>query len=370
MGDKLSFDLRVSKDGLVDLYLINGNSEINCSEVVKDYYELQEEEIIEFEMEECQVMNFFHNRKRLVLLFDGSSYTIVDENGSVIFGSIEYIEFSRNERYFIIMDSEFEEYCVYSSDTAEPEIKSASPIEYYSRFDIFIYESDFGIKSSFYAGDLYSIVYIEEDKHGFLSESIDAIILSPIYYDGDSILMFASNTVDPIKHYIDKYSIHKFNRNQWFIINLHEKQYELIFENGNCVYFEKNLVLSAFNFRNDEVIFEINDIENEQKFIILDRFYSFLRQKENVISNIITRVDLIDFEPTSEYHYLENNCIGDFLVVFLERGRPELLSVLIYWGEDEVWKLSVPKGLKKDPLLCLKYALLECSSKKSSMVLT
>lgn len=370
MKKKLILEWRESKKGISELFMNNGISEINCNELVKDHCELNHEDAVVLLRDECQALNFTHEGKMLVLLYDGSSYFIVDENGKFIFENIDFIQFDRSKNYFTILNEELDQYCIYYHTTDYPEFTSNSPIEYYHRFDIFIIDGEFGSKV-IHEGEEYNISSVVDKKTNYIDyEHDNEVILTDLYdYDEDSILIFASKVENPKNIYLENYNVIPLKNGDWLIINQCEGYLQIISKNKRCIDLSDDLTLKALQPWARDVIFEIEIKQTKEKFLVIDNFQNLLKTKIHEIlpqtlqSNIIENTPL--FLSASEYFIFQNKPLGDFLLIYSDSKIHGNTRVTIFWTlEEPPLIFEVPNELSKNPLLCLQYGFVDQSSLK------
>ena len=367
MNNRLTLEWRALSNDNSELYLINNEREINCSELLSDHYDFEEENEIELDKQNSEILNLRVNDKRLVKIFDGSNYTIIDENGKIIFDYLEHVEFNNNSSYFSSYNSNSEEYCLYSISNSEPEFTSESEITYDSAFDIFHIENEFGNPEVIHRGDIYSVKPVLNGLTSVLNNDYSEIILTPVHdTKEDSILLISSNNQLPKEYFLEKYSTIASPNHEWIIINQYGEHFELIFGDGNCIRFEKNLFVTNFSLNRGELIFVIHNSLNNEQFLISDEFEKLLENEIYLINNDIISNPNFPFLSASDYFIFENNIIGNFLIIFNESKRSDYQVARIYWDAKNIWDFEVPIEQTKDPLLCLQYALIEQSNLRNT----
>jgi hypothetical protein len=367
MNNQITLEWRELTSGNSELYLICSELEINCTELIRDhYYYFEYNEIVELDKDEIKILDKTINNKRLVQLFDGSNYTIIDETGKIIFDHLEYIEFINDSSYFLSYNSYSNEYCLYSISNTEAEFTSEFEITYDSKYDIFHMENEIGNHEVIYQGVRYSSKQVlERDHYTFKSKDIE-IILTPIDdVEDDSILLVSSPNQLPNKYFLEKYSIISSYNYEWIIINHFGEQFEIILGDGNCIRLEKNLSIATFSLSPEELIFAIQNDQKNEIFLVVDEFEKILKLEISYIStDIILRYNHF-FLPAKEYFLIENKVVGNFLIIYGESKRSDYQFATIYKDSENIWDFEVPIEQTKDPLLCLQYAFIEQSTLKN-----
>lgn len=365
MNNKLTLEWRELSNENSELYLICSELEINCTEIIRDhYYYFENNEVVELDKDETTILDKTVENKRLIQLFDGSNYTIIDETGKIIFDCLEYIEFIGDSGYFLSKNSN--EHCLYSIYNTEPEFTSEFEITYDSEFDIFHIENELGNHEVIYRGARYnSKPLIGDEPYPFKSKNIE-IILTPIDdIAEDSILLISSPNRLPKKHFLEKYSIISSYNYEWIIINQFGEQFEIILGNGNCIRLEKNLSVTTFSLSTEELIFVIHNVQKNENYIVVDEFEKTLKLDTNYIStDIILRYNHF-FLPAKEYFLIENKVVGNFLIIYSKSKRSDYQFATIYKDSENIWDFEVPIEQTRDPMLCLQYALIEQSTLKN-----
>lgn len=375
MEKKLILEWRESKKGISELFMNNGISEINCSELVRDHCELAHEDTVVLERNVCQTLNFTHEGKKLILLNDGVYSYIVDENGEFIFDSLEYIELNRSKYNFTLFDNELDRYCIYSHKTDHPEFTSNSFIEYNHRFDIFIIEDEFGISRAIHDGIEYEISNVVEKKSGTVDYSNDEVILTDLHdsYE-DSILIFASEAENLKKIYLENYNVITLQHGDWLIINQCKGYLQIISKHGKCITLSDDLTLKALQPWARDVVFEIESKQTKEKFLVIDNFQNLLETKIHKISPETLKFDFFENTPflaAREYFVFQNKPLGDFLLIYSDSKIPGNTRVTIFWAlEESPLIFEVPNELSKNPLHCLQYGFVDQSSLKQITYLT
>jgi hypothetical protein len=368
MNNQITLEWRELTSENSELYLICRELEINCTKLIRDhYYYFEYNEVVELDKEETKILDKTINNKRLVQLFDGSNYTIIDETGKIIFDHLEYIEFINDSSNFLSYNSYSNEYCLYSISNTEAEFTSEFEITYDSKYDIFHMENEIGNHEVIYQGVRYSSKYVlNRDHYAFKSRSIE-IILTPIDdVEDDSILLISSPNQLPNKYFLEKYSIISSYNYEWIIINHFGEQFEVILGDGNCIRLEKNLSVATFSLGREELIFEIRNKLNNERFLIFDEFEKLLKAEINFISIELMHEPLSFFLPAHDYFIFENKVIGDFLIILNESKKSNYKIATICWDSETIWRFDVPIEQTIDPLLCLQYALIDQSTPRNA----
>jgi hypothetical protein len=363
MNNRLTLEWRELENENSELHLISDELEINCTELVREHYYFEDDEEVSFDRANTSILNLTMNGKRYIQLFDGSNYTIIDETGKIIFDHLEYLEFNHDSTYFTSRNSNSEEYHLYSLSNSEPEFTSEFEINYDSVFDIFHIENEFGNPEVIYQGDIYSFEPVLTGLAPVLNNDYSEIILTPVHdTKEDSILLISSNNQLPKEYFLEKYSTITSPYHEWIIINQFGEQFELIFGDGNCIRFEKNLLVTNFSLHRGELIFVIHNSVNNEQFLIVDEFEKLLENEIYLINDDIISNPNFPFLFASDYFIFENNVIGNFLIILNESKRSDYQFARIYWDAKNIWDFEVPIEQTKDPLLCLQYALIEQSN--------
>ena len=367
MNNRLTLEWRELENGNSELYLISDELEINCTELVREHYYFEDDEEVSFDRANTSILNLTMNGKRYIQLFDGSNYTIIDETGKIIFDHLEYLEFNHDSTYFTSRNSNSEEYHLYSLSNSEPEFTSEFEINYDSKYDIFHMENENGNHEVIYRGERYNYrPVIGDDPYPFKSKIIE-IILTPIDdLEEGSILLISSPKQLPKKYFLERYSIVSSFNYEWIIINKFEEQFEIILSDGNCIRFEKNLSVATFSLGREELIFEIRNKLNNERFLIFDEFEKLLKAEINFISIELMHEPLSFFLPANDYFIFENKVIGDFLIILNESKKSNYKVVTICWDSETIWRFDVPIEQTIDPLLCLQYALIDQSTPRNA----
>jgi hypothetical protein len=368
MNNRLTLEWRELENGNSELYLISDELEINCTELVREHYYFEDDEEVSFDRDNTSILNLTINGKRYIQLFDGSNYTIIDERGKITFDHLEYLEFNHDSTYFTSRNSNSEEYHLYSLSNSEPEFTSEFGINYDSVFDIFHIENEFGNHEVIYRGERYNYrSIIGDDPYPFKSKIIE-IILTPIDdLEEGSILLISSPKQLSKKHFLERYSIIPSYNYEWIIINQFGEQFEIILGDGNCIRLEKNLSIATFSLGREELIFEIRNKLNNERFLIYNEFKKLLEANINFISQeLISEPHSLFYLPAQDYFIIENKVIGDFLIILNESKNSNYKVATIYWDSETIWRFDVPIEQTKDPLLCLQYALIEQSNLRNT----